>query len=124
MHKQRVQWVIVGADRVTANGDVINKIGTYNLAINCRHHGIKFMVAAPCSTLDFSLASGEAVEIEERGADEVLTLGGERIAAPGASAWNPAFDVTPAGLVDYLVTEQGVIGAPDVEKLAALRPPA
>jgi len=122
MHRERVQWVIVGADRVTANGDVINKIGTYNLAINCRHHGINFMVAAPCSTLDFSLASGQAVEIEERGADEVLTLGGERIAAPGAMAWNPAFDVTPAELVDYLVTEQGAIGAPDAEKLAALRP--
>jgi methylthioribose-1-phosphate isomerase len=122
MGRQRVQWVIVGADRVTANGDVINKIGTYNLAINCRHHGVSFMVAAPCSTLDFALASGQAVEIEERGADEVLNLGGTRIAAPGATAWNPAFDVTPAELVDYLVTERGVIGAPDVRKLAAWRP--
>ncbi len=124
MQRQGVQWVIVGADRVTANGDVINKIGTYNLAINCRHHGVGFMVAAPRSTLDFSLASGQAVVIEERGADEILSLGGERIAAPGASAWNPAFDVTPAELVDYLVTEAGVIEAPDRQKLAALRPPA
>ncbi|NNG12556.1 MAG: S-methyl-5-thioribose-1-phosphate isomerase [Halobacteria archaeon] len=122
MQQRRVQWVIVGADRVTANGDVINKIGTYNLAINCRHHGIGFMVAAPCSTLDFSLGSGQAVEIEERGADEVLSLGGVRIAAPGATAWNPAFDVTPAELVDYLVSEQGVIGAPDEVKLAAWAP--
>lgn len=124
MHQQRVRWVIVGADRVTANGDVINKIGTYNLAINCRHHGIGFMVAAPCSTLDFSLASGQAVEIEERGADEVLSLGGVRIAAPGATAWNPAFDVTPAELVDYLVSERGVIRAPDEVKLAAWAPDA
>jgi len=124
MQRQGVQWVVVGADRVTANGDVINKIGTYNLAINCRHHGVGFMVAAPRSTLDFSLASGQAVVIEERGADEILSLGGERIAAPGASAWNPAFDVTPAELVDYLVTEAGVIEAPDRQKLAALRPPA
>ncbi len=124
MHQRRVQWVIVGADRVTANGDVINKIGTYNLAINCRHHGIGFMVAAPCSTLDFSLASGQAVEIEERGADEVLSLGGVRIAAPGATAWNPAFDITPAELVDFLVSERGVIGAPDEVKLAAWAPGA
>ncbi len=122
MQRRRVQWVIVGADRVTANGDVINKIGTYNLAINCRHHGIKFMVAAPCSTLDFSLSSGQAVEIEERAADEVLTLAGRPVAAQGAAAWNPAFDVTPAELVDCLVTEQGVIRAPDRQKLAALRP--
>jgi methylthioribose-1-phosphate isomerase len=124
MYQRRVQWVIVGADRVTANGDVINKIGTYNLAINCRHHGIGFMVAAPCSTLDFSLASGQAVEIEERGADEVLSLGGMRIAAAGATAWNPAFDVTPAELVDHLVSERGVIGAPDKTKLAAWAPGA
>jgi methylthioribose-1-phosphate isomerase len=122
MQTRQVQWVILGADRVTANGDVINKIGTYNLAISCRHHGVRFMVAAPCSTLDFSLNDGQAVEIEERPADEVLNLAGRRIAADGASAWNPAFDMTPASLVDYLVTENGIIQAPDTQKLAALRP--
>jgi len=122
MQDRQVQWVIVGADRVTANGDVINKIGTYSLAISCRHHGVRFMVAAPCSTLDFSLNDGAAVEIEQRGADEVLSLAGRRIAAEGAGAWNPAFDVTPAGLVDYLVTENGVIAAPDEQKLAVLKP--
>ena len=122
MQTRQVQWVIVGADRVTANGDVINKIGTYNLAISCRHHGGGFMVVAPCSTLDFTLNDGQAVEIEQRAADEVLSLAGRRIAAEGATAWNPAFDVTPAALVDYLVTENGVIEAPDRQKLAALNP--
>jgi methylthioribose-1-phosphate isomerase len=122
MQTRQVQWVILGADRVTANGDVINKIGTYNLAISCRHHGVRFMVVAPCSTLDFTLNDGQAVEIEERPADEVLNLAGRRIAAEGATAWNPAFDMTPASLVDYLVTENGVIQAPDTLKLAALNP--
>jgi len=121
MQTRQVQWVILGADRVTANGDVINKIGTYNLAISCRHHGVRFMVVAPCSTLDFTLNDGQAVEIEERPADEVLNLAGRRIAAEGATAWNPAFDMTPASLVDYLVTEHGVIQAPDRQKLAALK---
>lgn len=123
MQRQRVQWVITGADRVTANGDVINKIGTCSLAILCRHYGVGFMVAAPCSTLDFSLDSGQAVEIEQRAADEVLSLAGKRIAAEGATAWNPAFDITPARLVDCLVTEQGVIQAPESQKLAALQSP-
>ena len=121
MQTRQVQWVILGADRVTANGDVINKIGTYSLAISCRHHGVGFMVVAPCSTLDFTLNDGQAVEIEERPADEVLNLAGRRIAADGATAWNPAFDMTPASLVDYLVTENGVIQAPDRQKLAALK---
>jgi methylthioribose-1-phosphate isomerase len=121
MQTGQVQWVILGSDRVTANGDVINKIGTYNLAISCRHHGVRFMVVAPCSTLDFTLNDGQAVEIEERPADEVLNLAGRRIAAEGATAWNPAFDMTPASLVDYLVTEHGVIQAPDRQKLAALK---
>jgi methylthioribose-1-phosphate isomerase len=122
MQTGQVQWVILGADRVTANGDVINKIGTYNLAISCRHHGVGFMVVAPCSTLDFTLEDGRAVEIEQRAAEEVLNLAGRRIAAEGATAWNPAFDITPASLVDYLVTENGVIQAPDAHKLASLKP--
>lgn len=121
MQDRRVQWVITGADRVTANGDVINKIGTSSLAVNCRHYGVGFMVVAPGSTLDFGLDNGALVEIEQRSGDEVLTLGSRRIAAPGAMAWNPAFDVTPAELVDCLVTEQGVIRAPDRTKLAVLK---
>ena len=119
MQQQQVQWVITGADRVAANGDVINKIGTYQLAVACRYHGVRMMVAAPLSTLDMEMPDGRQVVIEQRPETEVLELAGRRIAASGATAWNPAFDVTPAALVDYLVTEAGVITAPDREKLAA-----
>jgi methylthioribose-1-phosphate isomerase len=120
MQQARVQWVIVGADRVAANGDVINKIGTYQLAVACRYHRVRMMVVAPLSTLDREIPDGQQVTIEQRSPDEVLKLAGRRIAAQGATAWNPVFDVTPAGLVDYLVTEAGVVAAPDREKLAAL----
>lgn len=94
---------IVGADRVCANGDVVNKVGTYPLALLCREHGVPFYVAAPTSTLDPATPTGDDVEIEERDASEVTTF-----APPGTPAWNPAFDVTPAGLVSALITEQGV----------------
>lgn len=120
MQGGQVQWVITGADRVAANGDVINKIGTYQLAVSCRYHGVKMMVAAPLSTLDMDMPAGEQVTIEQRSENEVLELAGRRVAASGADTWNPAFDVTPAALVDYLVTEAGVVQAPDVEKLRAL----
>ncbi len=119
MQTKQVQWVITGADRVAANGDVINKIGTYQLAVVCRYHGVKMMVAAPLSTLDMGMPNGCQVTIEQRPKAEVLEMAGQRIAARGATAWNPAFDVTPAALVDYLVTEAGVIAAPDTAKLAA-----
>jgi len=119
MQGKQVQWVITGADRVAANGDVINKIGTYQLAVACRYHGVKMMVAAPLSTLDMAMPCGEQVTIEERPESEVLGLAGHAVAAAGAGAWNPAFDVTPAALVDHLVTEAGVVNAPDREKLAA-----
>lgn len=121
MQGGRVQWVVTGADRVTANGDVINKIGTAGLAVLCRHYAVRFMVAAPCSTLDFSLRGGQEVVIEERAPEEVLSFNGVRVAAADAQAWNPVFDVTPAALVDVLVTERGVSQAPDREKLAALQ---
>ncbi|MGB5259300.1 MAG: S-methyl-5-thioribose-1-phosphate isomerase [Gammaproteobacteria bacterium] len=120
MQSGKVQWVITGADRVTANGDVINKIGTSQLAVSCRHYGVKMMVVAPVSTLDLSIANGRQVAIEQRPAHEVLECGGQPIAAAGARAWNPVFDVTPAGLVDFLVTEAGVVAAPDTAKLQAL----
>ena len=120
MQSGKVQWVITGADRVTANGDVINKIGTSQLAISCRHHGVGMMVVAPLSTLDLAVPDGRQVVIEERPAGEILTLGGQTVAANGAQAWNPVFDVTPAALVDYLVTEAGVVAAPDTEKLRTL----
>jgi methylthioribose-1-phosphate isomerase len=120
MREGRVSWVIVGADRIAANGDVANKIGTYSLAVNARHHGVKFMVVAPTSTVDMDTSTGADIPIEQRAEDEVLSLAGQRVAAEGAGAWNPAFDVTPAGLVDAIVTERGVVARPDEEKMARL----
>ncbi len=114
-----VQWVVVGADRICANGDTANKIGTYQLAIAARHHGVKFMVVAPSSTVDMETANGELIEIEERDASEMLGIGGVRIVAEGIHAWNPVFDVTPAALIDAIVTEKGVITQPTVQKMRA-----
>ena len=116
----KIDWVIVGSDRIAANGDVANKIGTYGLAVLARHHGVKFMVAAPASTVDMNIAHGDDIPIEQRSPEEVLSLAGQPIAAVGAGAWNPAFDVTPAALVDAIVTERGVVLAPDVGKMAAM----
>ena len=116
----RVRWVIVGADRIAANGDVANKIGTYGLAVAARYHGVRFMVVAPTSTVDMHIPNGAAIPIEQRAAEELLTLGGQPVAAAGAEVWNPSFDVTPAALVDALVTERGVALAPDAEKMARL----
>ena len=120
LRQGKVRWVIVGADRIAANGDVANKIGTYHLAVSARHHGVRFMVVAPTSTLDMSLGGGGAIPIEQRGAEELLTLAGKPIAAAGAAAWNPIFDVTPAELIDALVTERGVILQPEVAKMRRL----
>nr|VFK13414.1 MAG: methylthioribose-1-phosphate isomerase [Candidatus Kentron sp. LPFa] len=117
---EKIGWVIVGADRVAANGDVANKIGTYSLAISARHHGVGFMVVAPTSTIDRNVPNGEAIPIEVRSQEEVLALGAHRIAPEGVAAWNPVFDVTPATLVDALVTEMGVIERPNKEKIAAM----
>ena len=105
-----VQWVIVGADRICANGDTANKIGTYSHAIAARHHGLKVMVVAPSSTVDMATARGEDIEIEMRDPAELLSVAGTRTVAEGVAAWNPAFDVTPAGLIDAIVTEKGDTG--------------
>ncbi len=113
-----IGWVIVGADRIAANGDVANKIGTYGLALAARAHGVGFMVAAPISTIDPDCPEGAAIPIETRDPDELLACGGCPVAAEGAGAWNPVFDVTPAHLVDAIVTERGVIERPDVERIA------
>lgn len=113
-----IDWVIVGSDRIAANGDVANKIGTYSLAVAAKYHGIRFMVAAPTSTIDMSVASGAEIPIETRAADEVLSCAGQRVAAAGVDAWNRVFDVTPASLVDAIVTEKGVIHSPNAKKLA------
>lgn len=107
-----VDLVVVGADRVAANGDVANKIGTYPLAVLATHHGVPFYVAAPTSTIDLSTATGAGIPVEERAADEVTRLGGRRIAPPRAQALNRAFDVTPASLVTAIVTERGVARPP------------
>ncbi len=120
MQQGEIDWVIVGSDRIAANGDVANKIGTYGLAVLARHHGVKFMVAAPASTVDMGIAHGDDIPIEQRAADEVLSLAGRPIAAEGSEARNPAFDVTPAALVDAIVTERGVVQAPDADKMAAM----
>lgn len=115
-----ISWVIVGSDRIAANGDVANKIGTANLAIIARHFDVKFMVVAPVSTCDPDMPSGQDIPIESRDQDEVLTLGSRRLAAEGAEAWNPVFDITPAELIDAIVTEKAVIMAPNAEKMKVL----
>ncbi|MCI0400145.1 MAG: S-methyl-5-thioribose-1-phosphate isomerase [Gammaproteobacteria bacterium] len=120
MQQRCVRWVIVGADRIARNGDLANKIGTYSLALSARAHDLKFMTVAPTSSLDMSAATGADIPIEDRPSGELLELEGHRLAAEGALAWNPVFDVTPARLIDFLVTEKGVVPAPDAAKLAAL----
>ena len=109
MQRGDVDLVVVGADRVAANGDVANKIGTYTLAVLAARHRIPFYVAAPLSTIDLKLADGSAIPIEERGAAEVTGFRGERWAAEGVAVANPAFDVTPAELVTALITERGIV---------------
>ncbi|MHB1980446.1 MAG: S-methyl-5-thioribose-1-phosphate isomerase [Sulfobacillus sp.] len=104
-----VDAVIVGADRICKNGDVANKIGTYGLALSAKAHQVPFYVAAPSSTFDPSLAHGKLIPIEQRAQNEVLSFAGRRVAASGASAWNPAFDVTPGNLVAGYITEVGVL---------------
>jgi methylthioribose-1-phosphate isomerase len=104
-----ISCVIVGADRIAANGDVANKIGTYGVALAARAHGVPFYVAAPTSTFDFATANGTAIPIEERRADEVRSVHGKPVAAPGAAVWNPAFDVTPAELLTGYITDQGLL---------------
>jgi methylthioribose-1-phosphate isomerase len=120
MARGEIACVVVGADRIAANGDVANKIGTYSLAVLAAHHGLPFYVAAPWSTVDLETPSGAAIPIEERGADEVVTLAGQRIAPAGVPARYPAFDVTPAALVTAIVTERGVVRAPYPEALGLL----
>jgi methylthioribose-1-phosphate isomerase len=120
MKSNAVKWVIVGADRIAANGDTANKIGTYQLAIAARHHGVKFMVVAPSSTVDMQTATGSDIDIELRDPAELFAVGGQRTVVEGAQAWNPVFDVTPHELIDAIVTERGVIERPDRERMRAV----
>lgn len=112
MARGMADLVIVGSDRIAANGDVANKIGTYGVAVLAREHGIPFYVAAPFSTIDISLKSGAEIPIEERSPEEVTHIGGVRVAPEGVKVWNPAFDVTPASLVSAIITERGVLKPP------------
>jgi methylthioribose-1-phosphate isomerase len=120
MQSQKVQAVVVGADRITANGDVANKIGTYSVAVLARYHGIPFYVAAPTSTFDLDLARGELIPIEERAASEIAAPYGIQLAPVEAKVFNPAFDVTPAKLITAIITEKGVISPVDVDSVQAM----
>ena len=120
MQRRQVDLVIVGADRIAANGDVANKIGTYGLAVLAKEHGLPFYVAAPVSTFDLSLVSGDEIPIEERDPREVTTLAGRPIAPDGTPARHPAFDVTPARLVTAIITEAGIARPPTPERLREL----
>ncbi len=120
LHSGRIGCVIVGADRIAANGDVANKIGTYSLAVLAKENNVPFYVAAPISTLDLSLASGDRIPIEQRAPDEVTHFRGVPIAPEGTIVANPAFDVTPNRYVTAIVTERGVARAPYLESLAKL----
>mgnify|MGYP001216654699 FL=1 len=120
MRRGEVDAVMVGCDRVAANGDVANKIGTYNLALAARAHAIPFYVCAPSSSIDLATPDGDAITIEERDAEEIIRVRGVEVAAPGAQVWNPAFDITPAHLVTGLITEFGVLRSPYREALSAL----
>jgi methylthioribose-1-phosphate isomerase len=120
MRQKKVDAVIVGADRIAANGDVANKIGTYSLAVLAAAHKIPFYVAAPFSTFDISLKSGDEIPIEERCAEELSFFQGVRIAPEGVHCYNPSFDVTPAELITAIVTESGIIESPNTEKVAKL----
>jgi methylthioribose-1-phosphate isomerase len=112
MRSGAVDLCIVGADRIAANGDVANKIGTYPLALAARAHGVPFYVAAPSSTIDPATATGDAIAIEQRDGDEVVHGRGGRTAPPGVAVYNPAFDVTPSSLVTAIVTDRGIVAAP------------
>lgn len=120
MKNQGIDWVIVGADRVAANGDTANKIGTYAAALAAKAHGAKTMVVIPTTTLDLTTANGAAIPIEERDPREVTAPAGRETAPAGTRVWNPVFDVTPAELVDALVTERGVVLHPNEAALRAL----
>jgi methylthioribose-1-phosphate isomerase len=120
IRRGEVDAVVVGADRVAANGDTANKVGTYPLALAARAAGIPFVVAAPTSTIDATLPDGDDIEIEERDGDEVRAFAGAASTLPGTAVRNPAFDVTPAALVTALVTERGVARPPDAASIAAL----
>ena len=120
MRTENISWLIVGSDRITANGDIANKIGTYSHALSAKYHGVKVMVVAPSSTIDMNIESGEKIPIEVRSANEVMSFEKSKNFLNESEILNPAFDITPASLVDCLVTEKGIIHAPDIKKMHAV----
>jgi methylthioribose-1-phosphate isomerase len=112
MQQGKVDWVVVGADRIAANGDTANKIGTYSVAVHCKHHGIPFYVAAPLSTFDREIESGAGIPVEERTPDEIRFTAGRAMTPKDAPIYNPSFDVTPATLISAIITERGVLRPP------------
>ncbi len=120
MRRGEIDIVVVGADRIAANGDVANKVGTYSVAVLAKWHGIPFYVAAPVSTVDLSVADGSGIPIEERSPEEVTHIAGVRIAPEGVRVINPAFDVTPAELVSAIITEEGIARPPYTDSLAQM----
>ncbi|NOT86384.1 MAG: S-methyl-5-thioribose-1-phosphate isomerase [Methylococcaceae bacterium] len=120
MRSGAIDWIVVGADRIAVNGDTANKIGTYSLAVLAKQHGVKMMVVAPTSTIDWTIANGDDIEIEQREARELLHASYNH---PGSlvSAWNPVFDVTPVALIDAIVTERGVVVNPAVQGVGSFR---
>jgi methylthioribose-1-phosphate isomerase len=122
MRQGGLDFIVVGADRIAANGDVANKIGTYTVAMMARAHGVPFYVAAPLSTIDLATADGSLIPIEQRSAREITHMGSIQLTPAGASVWNPAFDVTPNDLVTGIITERGIARAPYATSLAALFP--
>jgi methylthioribose-1-phosphate isomerase len=121
MQKGEISLVVTGADRIARNGDTANKIGTYTVAVLAREHGIPFYIAAPMSTIDFSLSTGDEIPIEERNPDEVRTVGRQCLSLPHIPVRNPAFDVTPAPFVTAIITERGIARPPFAESLELLR---
>jgi methylthioribose-1-phosphate isomerase len=118
MKQGKINAVITGADRIAANGDTANKIGTYSLSILAREHNIPFYIAAPSSTFDLSIKSGAEIPIEQRSAEEVTTFAGTQTAPDGVSVYNPAFDVTNAGDITAIITEKGIIEKPNTEQIS------
>jgi methylthioribose-1-phosphate isomerase len=120
MKQKKINAVITGADRIAANGDTANKIGTYSLSILAKEHDIPFYIAAPSSTFDLNIKSGEGITIEQRSAEEVTTFTGTQTAPTGVDVYNPAFDVTNAGNITAIITEKGIIENPDTERISRL----
>ena len=120
MRRGEVDMVVVGCDRMAANGDFANKIGTYSVAVNAHYHGIPFYTALPSSTIDMTIADGNSIPIEERSRDELIHLGPTQTAPLDVGVWNPAFDVTPHALLTGIITEKGILYPPFQENLAKL----